>query len=247
MLRAADLERFDRRATTWFLRLFGAALVVNVLTELRAGVWSVHAGRLYPWRHVPLVPLYPPAVLALEWLATLAVATLLALGIAVRVASRLAALVTFVALLERYSNHGALLFIVAAFVALDPPNPKAPAFEETPLHNLGLCRAELAIVYVASALNKVLHGFGSGDVIAFLTRIPPSIARPLAIAVIVVELALPFVLVRFPRVGIAAVVCFHAGICSMMPGLWSFALVMLSLAVLYVPPRRRADHVTAAT
>lgn len=238
MLRLRDLERFDRGGATWFLRLFGAALVVNVLTELRAGVWHVHSGLFYPWRHIGIVPLYPPAVLAIEWLVTAVAGILLVSGYGVRVASRVAAVATFTALLQRYSNHGALLFLVAAFIALDPPDPKAAAFEAEPHHNLALCRAELAIVYLASGVNKLLHGFASGEVISILAGIPLSIGRPVAIGVVVLELALPFVIVRWPRLGIAAVVCFHGGLCVVMPGLWSFALAMIALAVLFVPPHQ---------
>jgi hypothetical protein len=111
-------------------------------------------------------------------------------------------------------------------------------FDAEPRHNLALCRAELAIVYLASGVNKLLHGFTSGEVISIVTQLPLSAARPLAIGVIVLELALPFVLVRSPRIGIAGVVCLHAGIGVVMPGLWSFALTMIALAVLFVPPPR---------
>ena len=60
-------ERFDARAVAWFLRILGVALVADVAAEISAGVWGVHTGALYPWRHIDIIPLYPERGLAIEW------------------------------------------------------------------------------------------------------------------------------------------------------------------------------------
>jgi len=94
-------------------------------------------------------------------------------------------------------------------------------------------RAQLVIVYAFSALNKLTHGFASGDSLANLLRLSSPSARVLSGAVIAAELALPIVLLRFPRVGLAGVVMLHLGFGLLVPGVWSFALAMIAMATLF--------------
>jgi hypothetical protein len=121
-----SIDRFDARAVTWFLRIYGVALIVDVVSETVAGVWRVHTGQYYPWRNLGIVPLYPASVLAAEWaLRAGAGVALIAGAPRVRVVStavRVAAVVLFVGVLERYSNHGVLLFLVAFFLTIAPPD-----------------------------------------------------------------------------------------------------------------------------
>jgi hypothetical protein len=241
-LRLRALERFDARAVTWFLRLYGLALVVDVATELSAGVWGVHTGRLYPWRHLGIVPLYPASVLAIEWALRAAAGAALLLGArrvkVVGAAARVAALVLFVAVLERYSNHGVLLFLIAFYLTLAPPDVTSPAFGERDHPALGLVRAQLAIVYVFTAVNKLAHGFAGGGSLANLlgSAVPPGLTRPLSVIVVVTELALPLLLLRWPRVGVAVVVAMHLAFAALLPGVVSFGLAMTAMAVLYARP-----------
>ena len=238
-----SVDRFDARAVAWFLRLFGVALVVDVVAEIAAGVWHVHTGRFYPWRSLGIVPLYPASVLAVEWTVRAGAGlTLLAAATPAKVvatAIRVAALVLFVAVLERYSNHGVLLFLVAFFLTLSPPDASAPDFRERPHPALGLVRAQLVIVYVFSALNKLAHGFGSGRSLGHLlgarlaSGLSPALATALSVLVIATELAIPVVLVLRPRAGIALVVAMHAAFALLVPGVVSFGIAMTALAVLF--------------
>lgn len=229
-MRIAELDRFEARSAHLFLRLFGVSLLVNVATEIHTGVWQVHTGALYPWRHIPIVPLYPAPVLALEWALTVLAGALLVARRHVVVATRLAAIATLSAVLQRYSNHGVLLFLVALFLSFDPSVPETGTFVRP---NLGLVRAQLVIVYVFSALNKMLHGFSSGASIANLLHLPLAWARPMAVGALVAELALPILLFVRPRLGIAGVVALHAVFAVAVPGTTSFALVMIAMAVLF--------------
>jgi hypothetical protein len=237
--RFEGFDRFDARAVTWFLRVFGVALVVDVATEVAAGVWGVHAGRLYPWRHLGILPLYPPGALAVEWavraLAGLALALAPRSARVVVVAARLAAAVLLVAVLERYSNHGALLLLVALFLSLAPPDVTSRSFAEVAHPALGLVRAQLVIVYAFSALNKLTHGFANGESLANLLggAVTPGPARALSWLVIAAELMLPFLLIRSPRVGIAMVVAMHAGFSALVPGVASFGLAMVAMSALF--------------
>lgn len=239
-LRLRGLERFDARAVTWFLRLYGLALVVDVATEVLSGVWGVHTGRLYPWRHLGIVPLYPASALAVEWAVRAAAGAALVLGArrvkVVGAAVRAAALVLFVAVLERYSNHGVLLFLIAFYLTLSPPDVTSPAFAERDHHALGLVRAQLAIVYVFTAVNKLAHGFARGDSLANLlgSTITPGLARPLSVIVVVTELALPLLLLRWPRAGVVCVVAMHLAFAALLPGVVSFGIAMTAMAVLFL-------------
>jgi hypothetical protein len=224
------MRSVDRRAVTWSLRLFGAALLAEVAFEAWAGVWDVHAGRLYPWRHLPILPLYPTWALAIEWSVEALAGIALLANAKVSIALRAAAIVTLVAVLERYSNHGALLFLVALFYAMAPPSSET---DEQP--TLGLLRAQLVIVYGASALNKIAHGFLSGRSLENLLGFSHGVAQALAIATVVAELGLPVLLWWRPRLGLVGVIALHLGFAVFLSGLASFGLAMTALAVLFVP------------
>jgi len=210
-------------------------------------VWHVHTGRLYPWRHLGIVPLYPAGVLAAEWTlrAAAGLALLVAAGSAkvVATAVRVAAIVLFVALLERYSNHGVLLFLVAFYLTLAPPDVTSASFGDRAHPALGLVRAQLAIVYVMSAINKLSHGFASGRSLSNLLggAISPGPARALSIVVIATEIALPFVLLRWPRAGLAAALAMHVAFAALLPGVASFGLAMIAMAVLFAYPAKRPE------
>jgi hypothetical protein len=241
------LDRFHAGSVAWSLRLYGLALTVDVGIEIASDVWGVHAGRLYPYRHVDLVPLYPTGALAVEWALRGAAGLLLVLfarrAQVVAAAVRLASLALFAALLQRYSNHGALLFLIALFLSLAPPDVTAPSFDDAPHPALGLVRAQLVIVYVFTALNKLLHGFTSG---ASLGRVlglgaATELSRAASWLVVGLELTLPLVLVLAPRAGVALVLALHLAFSATMPNVTSFGLAMLAMAVLFVD-RPRSPH-----
>ncbi len=238
---AARWERFDAGSVLWFLRLYGVALIVDVVTEMASGVWDVHGGRFYPWRNLGVVPLYPPALLAVEWALRVAGGLALVLGAknakTVGLASRVLAVVLFVAVLERYSNHGVLLLLMAFFLTLAPVNASAFDVADVPHHPLGLVRAQLVIVYVFSALNKLTHGFTNGRSLTNVLHATGSLgagtASALSWLVVAGELALPVLLVRSPRAGIAAAIAMHGVFTALVPGVASFSLAMIAMAMLF--------------
>ncbi|MDB5213053.1 MAG: hypothetical protein JWO86_980, partial [Myxococcaceae bacterium] len=107
---------------------------------------------------------------------------------------------------------------------------------------LGLVRAQLVIVYVFSALNKLTHGFGSGRSLVHLlggaastspSPFSPVLATALSLLVIATELAIPVVLVYRPRAGIGLVVAMHVAFALLVPGVISFGIAMSALSVLF--------------
>ncbi|AKV00733.1 hypothetical protein AKJ09_07396 [Labilithrix luteola] len=196
-MRLADLDVFDGRQVAWFERLFGAAILANVATEAASGMWAVHQGRLYPWRHLPILPLWSTTTLAIVWALLSLAGILVVLGSLGRrgltgltgTGFRLAVPLLFLSVLEHYSNHGALLFLVGFYVALGPPSIAEGKTAELP--NMGLVRAQIVLVYVFGAVNKILHGFACGQSLVNLFGWPLSIARVASVLVIAVELVLP--------------------------------------------------------
>lgn len=223
------LSSVTAREVAWHARLLGAAMVALVVHEVWAGYPRVHAGELFPWRHLPVVPLASPAVATAEWAALAVLGACVALQVAPRVTLRLAALVALWGIGQRYTNQRALLVIVLSFLALDPPGPD-PGSRAWP--NVALVRLQLVLVYVTAAVAKILEGFLSGDSLAVLLGMAPGPARAASIAVVAAELALPILLVLAPRAGALGVALLHAGFSLFMPGLLPFGLTMIAMAAL---------------
>lgn len=228
-------EGFERERVRWFERLFGVALLVEVATQATSGVWRVHAGASYPWRHLGVVPLERPAFLVVEWLTVVACAMLVILDRRRRAAWRVLAAALLWGVLQRFSNHGALFFMIALFVAFDPPDTTAEDFESREHVNLGLVRAQIVIVYVFSALAKLLHGFTSGASLANLFGVAPGLARAGSWVVIAGELALAALVVKRPRAGVVGIVMMHAVFAALLPNVLSFGVCMLAMAMLWLP------------
>ena len=129
-----------------------------------------------------------------------------------------------------------MLFLLAFYLTLAPLDVTSPTFEERDHPALGLVRAQLAIVYVFTAVNKLAHGFAGGQTLSNLlgTALPQGAARALSVGVLVAELALPLVLLRWPRAGLAGVIAMHVAFAALLPGVASFGLAMVAMAVLFL-------------
>lgn len=225
-------DAFDRRSVRWFERLYGAALLVEVATQIASGVWQVHTGALYPWRHLGIVPLAPPALVATEWALVVACATALLIDRGRRAAWRVLAPVLLWGVLQRFSNHGSLFFMIALFVAMSPPD-LGESFETSEQPNLGLVRAQIVIVYVVSALAKLLHGFTSGASLTHLFHLTPGVAKAGSWVVIAGELALAVLVVKRPRIAVVAAAAMHGAFALAIPNVLSFGLAMVAMAALW--------------
>lgn len=235
------------RVVEGYYRVLAATLVALVVADLHNDLWGFQAGRVYPYRHVPLVPLYGPVGLVLEWTALVASALGLWVGVRRRPALALGAAAMLASLTQHYSNHGTLTFMVLLFTALAPPATDADLLRP----NMLLVRWQLAIVYVFSGLNKVLAGYLDGGSMANLYHalrdplLPREWFAPLfhgagvvalSWGVVLFELLIPVVLARRPALGVALVAAFHGGITALMPGILPFGLVMLAMSVVYLVP-----------
>lgn len=213
--------------------LLGASLAAFVAVEAASGTLRVHAGELYPYRHLPGVPLVSPAWVVVEWCGALLAAALLASGRGVALAVRLAAVVACFSISQRFGNARALLCIALVSLALAPPVAgRSPAF--------GLLRAQLLLVYTMSVVHKLRDGFLSSPGVAALLGVDPAWDHALGVATLAAELATPVALVFAPRAGLALALAMHAAFAACLPFVAPFSLVSLSLACLFVRPREVA-------
>ncbi|MDX2051854.1 MAG: hypothetical protein SFV15_05635 [Polyangiaceae bacterium] len=235
-----NLEVVTLRQLRWFYRLLGAALGARLLTDAFSGIWRVHTGEFFPWRHLPVFPLYSTGFLALEWALLGAASLALLSGFAQRVALRLALLALAMGLSQRYSNQNALLFIVLVFSNLKIAAPHATTEEELRLPNFGLIRLQLLLVYGFSVLNKLTHGFQSGAAIGELSALKwlsPRLLTPLAWSVLALEVLIPLLLCsRLARWGLAFAILLHTGFALALPGIFTFSLTMWAMAALFIGP-----------
>lgn len=212
---------------------------------------------------VAVLPTLPAALLPLFATLWAVLAIAFGLGVAPRLtATGLAPLLGYVLLLDRqlYSNHLYLMVLLVLLLALaeggggrrrarpafDPLRRRAPSISAWPVD---LLRAQLAAVYLFSALSKLNEPFLSGRVLASvlegggLLALPAAAAR-LAPAIVGVELFLAVALWVPPlrRSAIAAGVALHLGIVLTMPEPLPLAVFGLEMLALYpltaAPPGR---------
>ncbi len=221
-------------ACEWAHRLLGVALAALALQEAAAGHLGVNAGVLYG-RRPHVLPLLPPLAMVLLWLAQIAAGALVALGLKRRAALRAAAALCGLGLTQAYFNQGMFLFLSLLALALD---------------SVPSARAQLLLLYAASAAFKLRDGFWTGDSLAALLAqvrdrgLEPLVSLPLSAAPLLsrlalgAEIVLPLALLRRPREAVAGAIALHAALALGLPGLWPFTLACSGAALLFIRPRR---------
>jgi hypothetical protein len=217
-----------------FLRLVGLSLIVLGVEDVIDGWWQVHEGASFPWRHLPVVPLYGTTGLIIEWAALAAAGACLLVGVARRPALWLGFAAVLAGLTQRYGNGRALTLLVLFYLVLAPPDPADPAAARQA--NVKLVEWQLVIVYAFSVLNKLKQGFWDGQALVAL-GVPPRYAPALAVATLACEVAVPLLLRFLPRAGLAAAVLLHLGFAAVMPGVAPFSAIMIAMATLFVRGR----------
>lgn len=227
-----------------FLRLILLTVLINVASEIVDGLWRAHTGDLFNRYFIvpPVQSIFVPLSL---WVA-LSVLALWELFVHRQMRLRLLGVVFVLSTVQNFSNHKLLLCIVLFFLCLDESEPGECV--HSPGHTL-ICQ-QTYIVYLMAVMHKISTGFYDGTSLKNLfwnlrtqghtswivERIQLIIDGPwsvtLSTLVIAVQLALPFSLQRFPRVGLLTLVVFHVGMALCMPGLWTFTSLMLALGYL---------------
>jgi hypothetical protein len=221
-------------ALAWSYRLLGIAVAAMALQEAEAGHLGVNAGALYG-RRSGFLPLLPVAAMAALWLIQIAAGAAVALGWRRNAALRVAAAAVALGLTQSYFNQKMFLLLLLTSLALE---------------SMQAARAQLLLLYLASAAFKLRDGFGSGASLTALLEqvrdrgLAPWIVLPLAAAPALSKLALageallPLALWKRPRAGVAAAVAMHLSFALFLPGLWPFTLTACAAALLFLPPLR---------
>lgn len=231
------MRALNRPVSPWALEcsylLLGLALAALALQEALAGHLGVSAGALYG-RRPAFLPLLPPLFMGCLWLGQIATGGMIALGLKRKQALRAAAVLCGLGLTQAYFNQAMFLFLTTLALALE----SVPA-----------ARAQLLLLYIASAAFKLRDGFWTGESLRVLLEqvrdrgmsplvdLPVSAARPLSVAALLLELALPFALLRYPPEAVAAAIVLHAAFALGLPALWPFTLTCAAAALLYISPR----------
>ncbi len=233
---AASVERF-------FYFLVSLALLCFVLSQMINGTWQIHTGELFPWRHFRRLPLLPAYTVAVRWALLVFSTFLILIPSSRRLGLWLASACMLLGLTQQFSNHASLIFLVLFYLSITSAKQKHYSYQ--------MIRYQLMIVYFFSALNKFDHGFYRGETLASLGKSMPSSLLPLAWQqfflseplvvpiswlVIALELALPVLLLKYPKPAVVMVLFFHVGMSLVMPGIWSFTLIMFAMSVLFLLP-----------
>ncbi len=233
----------SRGALDWSFRLLGAAVIVMAAQEYAAGHLGVHAGELYG-RRPAFLPLLPADGMIALWVIQAGAGAALISGWKRTIVLRIAAAAVFLALTQSYFNQKMFLALTLLALSIEPPDSE----EAGP--SIQAVRAQLLLLYIASAAFKLRDGFGSGESLGAALEqlrdrdLTPWIVLPLAAAplmsklAIAAELAVPAALLRTPRAGVAAAVALHLGFALCLPGLWPFTVTACAAALLFLPPFR---------
>jgi len=219
------------REVSWSDRLLGLACAAMALQEAESGHLGVAAGVLYG-RRPAFLPLLPPWAEAAVWLVMIAAGAALCLGRGRKLALRVAAAAVAVSLTQSWFNQKMFLLLLLTSLALESPRA---------------ARAQLVMLYAASAAFKLRDGFASGASLAALLEqiqargLAPFVVLPVALAPLFSKLALaaealiPVALWKAPRAGVAAVIALHLGFSLCVPGIWAFTLACVAGALLFLP------------
>lgn len=233
----------SRGALEWSYRLLGAATSAMAIQELAAGHLGVNAGELYG-RRPSFFPLLPAGAMIALWLAQAGAGLALIAGWNRSAAVRFAACAVLLALTQSWFNQKMFLALTLLALSIEPPDSEEAGY------SVRTARLQLLLLYLASAAFKLRDGFGSGEsLMAALEQIrerglTPWIVLPVAAApllsklALAAEAALPFALLRSPRLGVAGVVALHLGFAACLPGIWPYTLTACAAALLFLPPLR---------
>jgi hypothetical protein len=224
------------RSRASFFALLGCSILACIITDIQGGVWQIHSGAVFPWRHLPVFPVYSHATLIIEWICGAIGGALLIAHARSRnrmhaiIGEAFALVATTMGLSQRFSNHRSLILIVLVFALVGGLDDREGS-NETPL------RAQLVIVYAFSVINKFAHGFGSGDALVDLFGWSQDFARIASWSVVACEIAIPILLMArrrsMVRAGLVLAIVLHASMAILMPMVTAFSFVMIALAVLF--------------
>lgn len=228
-----------------FYFFLGLSIILCVAHDMTHGVWHIHSGRYFPWRHMGFVPLFPAPFLIVEWL-LLMISGLMISGNKKRyLGICLAALGILIDLTQHFSNHRSLIFLLLLYLCIPSAAKNNQSFR--------MIRYQLLIVYLFSGVNKLTSKFYDGESLVNLgamnyeallpnryvrSILSPTLSVSISCMILAIEILMPILLLQAPRFGLALVVLLHGGFSLLMPGIWPFTCIMVAMAFLFLPQNR---------
>ncbi|WP_413612936.1 hypothetical protein [Bdellovibrio sp. HCB-110] len=223
-----------------FYHFFGLALVARVVSDIfEVHRWSIHLGEIFPYRHLfEFIPLYSTSLLVVEW-GLLLIGALLIFRGKNRWGSAFALVGLVMSLSQMFQNQKVLLTLVAFALTVGPRLNENALFKKNDTANF--LKWQILLIYLISAVSKIFDQFQSGETLRIMSEqllLQDIGSREIysvgAWLVILVELALPLLLLTRPRLGIAGVVLVHGGFSLFLSDIWPFSLAMIALSFLFL-------------
>lgn len=228
-----------------FYLVFSLAIISRIISDILLNRQGIHAGAVFPSRHYfSAIPIYPVSIFYLE-LALALIGALLLNFQKIRFGSLLIAVAYLMGLSQMFQNQKTLILIIATTLLIQP-------LSRSERSSIWFLRYQLILVYSISALQKIFSGFNSGqDLIRtadYLLSIEsnlfikgllvylqnPLMAEVFSVSTVIIEIALPIILIKAPRVGIALVVLLHFSMNLLMKDITPFSLTMLALSLTFM-------------
>ena len=210
--------------------------MTRVLSDIGLNRWGIHSGKIFPYRHISLMPVFPASVLVFEWSCAILGSVLLVIK-KERWGAILIAGSFLLSLSQMYQNQKVLILIVIATIAIQPVDPRKPG-------SVQFLKWQLILVYLFSAIEKMSDQFTSGETLRLIfhqvlnsSLIENSfLLKAMSIGVILSEIMIPIILLKRPYWGFCAVISLHLGFAFVLPDIWPFTLVMIALSTLFLLP-----------
>lgn len=140
-----------------------------------------------------------------------------------------------------FQNQKVLLALVAFALTVGPRLDENTFLKKNETANF--LKWQILLIYLISAVSKIFDQFQSGETLRVMSEqlLLQQIGRDEiysmgAWLVILVELALPLLLLARPRLGIAGVVLVHVSFSLFLSDIWPFSLAMIALSFLFLLP-----------
>jgi hypothetical protein len=236
----------DRRAqpsssVQAFYHLLGLAIVLCVGNDIMGGIWKIHSGEYYPWGHRPFFPLLPTSFLVAKWLLMALSGGMFLFGWRIQWGKWVGFLGMLLDVSQQLHHHRFLILLVLFFLCIPS--------RHQPQQGLRLIQYQLLIVYIFSVIHKLTSKFYDGQSLVNLGAMDheallpkewvravfsPTFSMPLSWSVIVLELAIPVLLLVRPKLGLGLAIPLHVTFSLFVPGVWPFTLIMIGMALLFL-------------
>ncbi len=214
-----------------FFGFISLAIVSRVFSDVVMDRWGIHAGLIYPIRHLDGVPLYSDLFLALEWIITTSGAALILSPKFRRLGLALALIGLLASWTQLFQNQKTLMIITILISFVKSP------YDNRPAHRL--LEWQLILMYLFTALAKLNGEFVTGATLQTLlsdrlpVALPTSAYAALSWTTIALEFLIPVLLLKRNIVVLFAIFILHGLFAVTLDDIWPFTFITYALAILF--------------